>query len=147
VIRTKLLPNLTGQCAFNDIECELLSLPPRLGGLGIINMHLSNLLVLLLLWWILFYNNLQSTLMMFWSAKQQPSTVFIRFAQSAFRYHPSYNFLFCFLVKTAYLAGLLPFPYQIMAMLYIKEPFVMPFVFVMVGSPLHCLQVVFAGNQ
>ena len=37
VIHTKLLPNLTGQCAFNDVECELLSLPPRLGGLSIIN--------------------------------------------------------------------------------------------------------------
>jgi len=37
VIRTKLLPNLTGQCAFNDVERDLLSLPPRFGGLGLIN--------------------------------------------------------------------------------------------------------------
>ena len=37
VIRTKLLLNLTGQCAFNDAERDLLSLPSRLGGLGIIN--------------------------------------------------------------------------------------------------------------
>ena len=37
MICTKLLPNLTGQCAFNDVERDLLSLPPRFGGLGIIN--------------------------------------------------------------------------------------------------------------
>ena len=37
VICTKLLPNLTGQCAFNGVERELLSLPPRLSGLGIIS--------------------------------------------------------------------------------------------------------------
>ena len=37
VICTKLLLNLTGQCVFNDAECDLLSLPSRFGGLGIIN--------------------------------------------------------------------------------------------------------------
>ena len=37
MIHTKLLPNLTEQCAFTDVEHELLSLPPRFGGLGIIN--------------------------------------------------------------------------------------------------------------
>jgi len=35
VIRTKPLPNLTGQCAFNDVERDFLSLPPRFGGLGL----------------------------------------------------------------------------------------------------------------
>ena len=38
-------------------------------------------------------------------------------------------------------------PYQIMATLYIKEPFVMPFVFNMVGSPPPCLKIVFVGSQ
>ncbi len=28
---------LTGQCTFSDAERDLLALPPRLGGLGIIN--------------------------------------------------------------------------------------------------------------
>jgi len=37
VIVPKLLPNLTGQCAFNDVERDLLSLPPRFGGLDLIN--------------------------------------------------------------------------------------------------------------
>ena len=37
IIRTKFLPNLTGQSSFSDAERDLLSLPPRLGGLGIIN--------------------------------------------------------------------------------------------------------------
>ena len=62
-------------------------------------------------------------------------------------FHPSYNALYYSLVRKAHLAGLLPFLYLIMAILYIKEPFMMPFVFVMAGSPLPCLQVVFVGNQ
>ena len=37
IIRTKFLPSLTGQCTFSDAERDLLALPPRLGGLGIIN--------------------------------------------------------------------------------------------------------------
>ena len=37
IIRTKFLPNLTGQCSFIDVERDLLSLPPRFGGLGVIN--------------------------------------------------------------------------------------------------------------
>ena len=37
VIHTKLLPNLTGQSAFNDVERDILSLPSRFGGLGVIN--------------------------------------------------------------------------------------------------------------
>ena len=37
IICTKFLPNLTGQCSFSDMERDLLSLPPRLGGLGVIN--------------------------------------------------------------------------------------------------------------
>ena len=37
IICTKILPNLTGQCSFSDLERDLLSLPPRLGGLGVIN--------------------------------------------------------------------------------------------------------------
>ena len=37
IIRIKFLPNLTGQCSFSDMERDLLSLPPRLGGLGVIN--------------------------------------------------------------------------------------------------------------
>ena len=37
IICTKFLPNLTGQCSFSDLERDLLSLPPRLGGLGVIN--------------------------------------------------------------------------------------------------------------
>ena len=36
-IRHKFIPALTGQCAPNDTEHELLALPVRLGGLGIIN--------------------------------------------------------------------------------------------------------------
>ena len=36
-IRHKFIPALTGQCAPNDTERELLALPVRLGGLGIIN--------------------------------------------------------------------------------------------------------------
>ena len=37
IIRTKFLPNLTGQSSFSDAERDLMALPPRLGGLGIIN--------------------------------------------------------------------------------------------------------------
>ena len=37
IIRTKFLPNLTGQPSFNDDKRRLLALPPRLGGLGIVN--------------------------------------------------------------------------------------------------------------
>ena len=37
IMRTKFLPNLTGQPSFNDDEHRLLALPPRLGGLGIVN--------------------------------------------------------------------------------------------------------------
>ena len=36
-IRTKLIPSLTGKSPPNDLERDLLGLPPRLGGLGIIN--------------------------------------------------------------------------------------------------------------
>ena len=36
-IRYQLLPTLTGQCAFNDELRTLISLPSRLGGLGILN--------------------------------------------------------------------------------------------------------------
>ena len=36
-IRVYLLPTLTGKCAFSDVERQLISLPSRLGGLGIIN--------------------------------------------------------------------------------------------------------------
>ena len=43
VIHTKLLPNLTGQCAFNDVERDLLSLPPRLGIINHLNVHLPSL--------------------------------------------------------------------------------------------------------
>ena len=35
IIRTKFLPNLTGQSSFSDAERDLMALPPRLGGLGI----------------------------------------------------------------------------------------------------------------
>ena len=46
-------------------------------------------------------------------------------------------------VRKAHLTGLSPIIYLIMAMLYIKEPFVMPYVSNMVGNYLVCLQVVF----
>ena len=36
-IRLHFLPTLTGKCAFSDLERQLLSLPSRLSGLGIIN--------------------------------------------------------------------------------------------------------------
>ena len=36
-IRYKFLPDLTGQLALSDVERDLLALPSRLGGLGIIN--------------------------------------------------------------------------------------------------------------
>ena len=36
-IRYKFLPAITGQSALSDVESELLALPSRLGGLGIIN--------------------------------------------------------------------------------------------------------------
>ena len=37
IIRTKFLPSLTGQNSFSDAKRDLMALPPRLGGLGIIN--------------------------------------------------------------------------------------------------------------
>ena len=37
IIRTKFLPNLTRQCSYSDAERNLLSLPPQLGSLGVIN--------------------------------------------------------------------------------------------------------------
>jgi len=37
IICTKFLPNLTGQSFFSDVEQDFLALPPRLGGLDIIN--------------------------------------------------------------------------------------------------------------
>ena len=37
VIRSKLIPNLTGQSAPSNTERELFSLPARLGGMGLIN--------------------------------------------------------------------------------------------------------------
>ena len=37
VIRTELLPSLTGRDAPNDLERDFLGLPARLGGLGIVN--------------------------------------------------------------------------------------------------------------
>ena len=37
IIRVHLLPTLTGKCTFSDVERQLISLPSRLGGLGIIN--------------------------------------------------------------------------------------------------------------
>ena len=37
VIRSKFIPHLTGRAPLNDIERNLISLPPRLGGLGIPN--------------------------------------------------------------------------------------------------------------
>ena len=36
-IRQRLLPSLTGQNAFNDVDRDLMALPARLGGLGIID--------------------------------------------------------------------------------------------------------------
>ena len=36
-IRVHFLPTLTGKCAFSDVERQLISLPLRLSGLGIIN--------------------------------------------------------------------------------------------------------------
>ena len=36
VLSLRFLPAMTGQPAFGPIECELLSLPARLGGLGVI---------------------------------------------------------------------------------------------------------------
>ena len=37
IIRTKFLPNLTGQSSFSDAEWDLITLPPTRGGLGIID--------------------------------------------------------------------------------------------------------------
>ena len=37
-----MLPSLTGKCAFSDVERQLISLPSRLGGLGIINPCVSS---------------------------------------------------------------------------------------------------------
>ena len=37
IIRSKLIPNLTGRSAPSDTERELFSLPARLGGMGLIN--------------------------------------------------------------------------------------------------------------
>ena len=66
---------------------------------------------------------------------------------SCLSFHPiSCNILYSS-VRKVHLAGLLPFLFQIMAIPFIKEPFVMPFVFAMAGSSLPCLLVVFAGNQ
>ena len=42
VIRMKLLPSLTGRPPLNNIERDLLSLPARLGGIGIVNPSKSN---------------------------------------------------------------------------------------------------------
>jgi len=36
-IHMQLLPTLTGKCVFSDLERQLLSLPSRLGGVGILN--------------------------------------------------------------------------------------------------------------
>lgn len=41
-IRLHLLPALTGKCAFSDVERQLISLPSRLGGLGIIDPCVSS---------------------------------------------------------------------------------------------------------
>ena len=41
-IRLHFLPTLTGKCVFGDLERQLLSLPSRLGGLGIINPCVSS---------------------------------------------------------------------------------------------------------
>ena len=41
-IRLHLLPSLTGKCAFSDVERRLISLPSRLGGLGIIDPCVSS---------------------------------------------------------------------------------------------------------
>ena len=38
-LRNKLLPTLTGQSSISDSMRSLLSLPPRLGGMGIVNLH------------------------------------------------------------------------------------------------------------
>ena len=38
-LRNKLLPTLTGQSSISDSMQSLLSLPPRLGGMGIVNLH------------------------------------------------------------------------------------------------------------
>ena len=43
VIRTIFLPSLTGQSPFNDTDRNMLALPTRLGGLGIINPSLMSL--------------------------------------------------------------------------------------------------------
>ena len=37
IIRSKLIPNLTGRCVPSDTERELFSLPARLGGMGLTN--------------------------------------------------------------------------------------------------------------
>lgn len=37
IICTKFLSNLTNQSFFSDAERDLMALPPRLGGLGIVN--------------------------------------------------------------------------------------------------------------
>ena len=42
-IRTIFLPSLTGQSPFNDTDRNMLALPTRLGGLGIINPSLMSL--------------------------------------------------------------------------------------------------------
>ena len=42
IIRMKLLPSLTGRPPLNNIERDLLSLPARLGGIGIVNPSKSN---------------------------------------------------------------------------------------------------------
>ena len=41
-IRLRLLPALFGKCTFSDAERQLISLPSRLGGLGIINPCVSS---------------------------------------------------------------------------------------------------------
>ncbi|KAL5516321.1 hypothetical protein EMCRGX_G001614 [Ephydatia muelleri] len=42
LLRTKFIPSLTGRAALSDLERELLALPARLGGLGLLNpSHLS----------------------------------------------------------------------------------------------------------
>ena len=38
IICTKFFPNLSGQRSFSDAERDLMALPPRFGGLGIVNL-------------------------------------------------------------------------------------------------------------
>jgi hypothetical protein len=158
-IRHKFIPALTGQCAPNDTERELLALPVRLGGLGIINpaqltsFQHRKLRPLLLP---SFYNNRQHIPLTAKSYRREPNLLLTTIGDNMIRPVPMHYSTSCQNVSKEHWrhqkrrvlqVGSQLFLLQNMASPYIKGPLGMPFALGMVGNHHACHHTVFVENN